>query len=412
MTLDLRGRLALALVGVSVAVAGIMAAMLWSANLWMQRMTLDHFLARELSIYLEARRDPIQIDSDALGLRYFRPAQAPELALPRSLRALPPGIHPAVRLDGDLYYVLVREISRGDRAYLAYSLKAFKLRERWLSGVLLAGVILTALLAWFAGRWSMRRALQPLDGLVGRIRHLDPSAREQRLDLRPDDGELRVIVAAFNAFMQELDRVLTRERVFAAAAAHELRTPLTAIQGAAEVLATARSEPDPVLDRIQRSVIEASQDLDALLALAQGRELPAARPLRLDQLLPELAQSYAHQAGQQDTQLIWEIGGPVTVTSSPGVIGLIFTNLLRNALRAAPEGEVRVRLEPARLTITDTGDGIPPELLPKLFEPGIRGREGGSGLGLYIACTLARRSGWQLSVTNGAERGARAELRF
>ena len=412
MAVDLRGRLALALVGVSVTVAGLLAAMLWSANLWMQRMTLDHFLARELSIYLEAHRDPIQIDSDALGLRYFRPAQAPELGLPASLRELAPGVHPDVRLDDDVYYVLVREINRGDRAYLAYSVKAFKLRERWLSGALVAGVIATALLAWFAGRWSMRHALRPLDGMVARIRHLDPGLRQQRLEPRPDDGELRVIVTALNGFMQELDRVLVRERVFAAAAAHELRTPLTAIQGAAEVLAAAQAAPEPVLTRIQRSVTEASNDLDALLALSQGRELPPARPLRLDQLLPELAQAYAQQAQEQRTRLTWQIAGPVTLESSPGVIGLIFSNLLRNALRAAPGGEIRIALEAGVLAISDNGEGIPPELLPKLFEPGTRGREGGSGLGLYIAQTLARRCGWTLSLRNNPGAGACAELRF
>jgi signal transduction histidine kinase len=93
---------------------------------------------------------------------------------------------------------------------------------------------------------------------------------------------------------------------------------------------------------------------------------------------------------------------------------IVFTNLLRNALRAAgASGRVRVELNATGLRVIDDGPGIPVDELPHVFEPHVSGHYGGTGIGLYIASTLVQRHGWTLTLNNRSDaRGAIAELRL
>ena len=409
MQFDLRRRLALALIGLSVGLACVLAAALLLGNSWVESATLDRVLGGELEVYIGS--GAAAAGTDASAVRYYRPAKAGP-ALPPDLQRLEPGSYRDFQLGLNRVHVLVREVAPGDRAYLLYNVETFSKRERWLHLALLGGVLAAALVAWLASGWIAERALQPLDALVQRIRAIDPAQRGQRLETWAEDGELDVIVSALNDHMAQLDALVTRERAFAAAASHELRTPLAAIRGAAEVLEVVRQVPREVLERIEGSVAEAVADLDALLALSQGRDLPLPEPLRLHELLPRLTQTYSAQAHDNDTRLSWTASPPVTLAAARGVIAIIFTNLLRNAIRAAPGGEVRLGLDAQSFTVADDGAGMTAAELATVFEPGARGAHGGSGMGLYIARTLALRCGWELTLQSEAGKGTVARLRF
>lgn len=407
---SLRQRLALALLGLSVGVAGLLAGAVWASHLWLESATLDRILGHELAVYLEAGTVPQNLSREATGMRLYRPARAPQRPPPPALARLAPGSYRDFGIGNEHFHVLVRDITPGDRVWLTYDVNAFESREEWIRWVLLGGVLLAALVSWLLSGWLARRTLRPLDGLVTRIARLNPEDRE-RLPARADHGELSVIVSALNERMSTIEELITRERAFAAAAAHELRTPLTAIRIAAEMLAARSEVPREPLARIERAVSAASQDLDALLTLARGRETPPAQPLRLHELLPMLAEPYTAAAQSNGTRLAWQLE-PVTARLAPGTLGIIFTNLLRNALRAAPQGEVRVELSNGRLAVADNGEGIPAGELPRIFEPGTHGKNGGSGIGLYISRVLAQRCGWQLTLTSELGRGTCAELKF
>ena len=411
MPLDLRRRLAVALVGLSATLAGLLGIAMWAGNAWLEGATLDGVLGRELAVYVQSGAAPANVDGGDSGLRYYRPAQGPP-ALPVELVSLAPGSYRDFPVGGARFHVLVREQGPGDRAYLLYNVEVFSQRERWLRLALIGGMLAVALVAWLASGWIAERALQPLDALVQRIRAIDPVQRGQRLETWADDGELDVIVTALNDHMAQLDALVTRERAFAAAASHELRTPLAAIRGAAEVLQVVRQVPREVLERIERSVADAVADLDALLALSQGRDLPPREPLPLHELLPGLAESYSAQAHDNDTRLAWGALPPVILEAARGVVAIIFTNLLRNAIRAAPGGEVRLGLDAQSFTVADDGEGMTAAQLVAAFEPGARSTHGGSGMGLYIARTLAQRSGWELTLQSEAGKGTEARLRF
>jgi len=279
-------------------------------------------------------------------------------------------------------------------------------RERRLVPWLLAALAAAGLLSWWAAGFLARRAALPMERLLREIRALDPERRGARLP-EPADPELSAIAEALNRYMARLDALVERERAFAAAASHELRTPLAVIAGAAEVL-SANGTPPP-LARIRRACLQAELDLDTLLALWRDRAPPPPAPLDLPALLPQWAEPYLND---EAARIVWELA-PLPRALPAGTLHIVFTNLLRNALRAAgPRGTVTVRLAAEGLGICDDGPGIPETELPRVFEPRFAGRGGGTGIGLYVARRLAQREGWRLSLRNRPAGGVCAELWF
>ncbi len=405
---NLRSRLAAALIGTSLGAIGIYSIGIWTTYAWLESTTLDRMLGRDLDTQLQSGPNAVMADTH---LHYYRPAQSPAAQLPAELARLAPGSYRDFNLPDGSYHVLVRQIAPEDRAYITYDVRDLELRERWLRLALAGGMLVAAALAWLCSRWIADRTLHPLDTLVGRIRALELQGRGARLESRAEDGELDMIVRAFNERLLEIDALLLRERAFASAASHELRTPLAAIRGAAELLASQPGGNSPVLARIERAVVEATRDLDALLALSLARQLPPARPLLLHESLPGLAEPYLAQAQAQGTTIVWSLE-PTELLAPPGVINIIFTNLLRNAVRATAGGQIRIELSGRRLSIADSGSGMSPAAVSRTFEPGMRASEGGSGMGLYIVRTLAERCGYHLSLRSAPGAGTRVEILF
>lgn len=404
----LRNRLALALLGLTITAATIQGLCFWALEYWIERDSLITLLSRELDYMIETDATPSTEPPGvgSLRQRYYRTGQPTPLS--PAIEALEPGWHGDVMIAGLHHLVLVRQLgdARG-RAYLAYDSRRLQVRGKRQVVSFLFGLAVVLVIALWGARRLAREALQPLAGLVGQIRVLDPEQRGPRL-VAVDDPDLKVIADALNTYMARFDAVVERERVFSSAASHELRTPLTVIRGAVELLVAGVPDPKRPLARIGRAVAQAQADLDALLALSRLREPPTSRVLDLDALLPEWAELDDTTA----TRLVWRLA-PTRLIASPGSVHVIFSNLLRNAVRAAGQnGEVIIELADQVLRVIDDGPGVPPNELPLVFEPHFRGRDGGTGIGLYVARTLARRHGWQLSLANRPEGGAVAELKL
>lgn len=369
-----------------------------------EKATLGALLQREMDYRVRANTVPAPGDMQGETLRFYRPALGGAVP-PSTLTRLLPGHHDKLRIGDQKFFVMVQEIAAGDIAYLSYNDDAMETREHLLLVALFGTLGLISLAGFGVSARLARQTLAPLDGLVAELHALDPEQRGQRLAPPSRDSELAVIADALNAYMQRLDELVERERAFAAAASHELRTPLAVIRGAAEVLEA--QTPSAPLARIQRAAYRAQQDLDALLWLSRAGDTPSAETLALHERLIELC------SAQIDPESItWDLR-PCPVTAPPGAVAIIVSNLLRNALRAAPKpGGVRVHLDAATLTVDDDGPGVPVDELPHVFAPRTRGHDGGTGMGLYIAATLATRLGWTLSLENRTAGGARATLRF
>ncbi|MEU7552954.1 HAMP domain-containing sensor histidine kinase [Streptomyces sp. NPDC044571] len=278
--------------------------------------------------------------------------------------------------------------------------------------VTLAGLIAASL----AGQALVGVALRPLRRVAAtatRVSELPLHSGEPDLHERVPDAEadprteVGQVGAALNRMLGHVSSALTarqqsemRVRQFVADASHELRTPLASIRGYAELTRRGREEPGPdtrhALGRIESEATRMTGLVEDLLLLAR---LDAGRPLcSTDTDLAPLvidAVSDARAAGPEHHWRLTLPDEPAPVRADPARIQQVLVNLLANARTHTPPGttvtaHVSRETSAVRLRIEDNGPGIPPALLPHVFERFARGdasrsrHAGSTGLGLAI----------------------------
>ncbi|WP_425261750.1 sensor histidine kinase [Rubrivivax sp. RP6-9] len=214
----------------------------------------------------------------------------------------------------------------------------------------------------------------------------------------------------------------------AAGMAHELNQPLTAVLASTQAARRLLDDDPPALDTARDAMAQAVQQArrasEVLGRLRRSVERPAVgaqlQPLKLEPALRDaldLLQPECRRLGVVP-QLQCEPPG-LAVLAEPVALEQIVHNLLSNALQAlaqVPEAERRLLLRAAphagqvRLQVVDSGPGIAPEALPRLFEPFFSTRDGGLGLGLSLCESLAAGLGGSLSAHAAAPRGAEFRL--
>lgn len=399
------------LVATALSIASLLPFTFWLTDSMIDDSVMDDLLSYELSTLLARGAPSFEVDTPRGRLRFDRRAADTPDELPDELRALEPGSYRAFRIDGVPYSVQVRATEGGGRAYLGYDLSFVEDIKLGLWAFVMSLAALITLAVWVFARRMVDRALAPFSRLVAAIGALWPGERNQRIDLPRGDWEISLIVDALNQYLSELDAVIERERTFAGAAGHELRTPLTVIQGSVGLIEQVAAVPERVRRRLVRAVRELCDDLDALLALSPSRVPPAPVRLRLDEWAPQVAEAFLSQ-GNQDVRIEWGLKEPTYIVAPAGAVNVVFSNLLRNAVRASKGGPIRIDIARGQVTITDSGPGIPPQDLPHVFEPRFRGHDGGTGLGLYIVRSLALQYGWEVDLRNCSGGGLQARWRF
>jgi len=266
---------------------------------------------------------------------------------------------------------------------------------------------------------SAHRALKPLDAMTEtalQITRTDDLSRRISMTGVAHD-EVGRLAEAFNDTLERLERLFNAQRRFLADVSHELRTPLTTIRGNVDLLRRMGGADETSLDAIQSEAERMSRLVGDLLLLAQSDAgtLPTARhPVELDTLLFEVYREALVLAGGVDLS-IGEIDQAIVLGDRDRLYQLLL-NLVSNAVKYTPEGgKVSIGLskvnEWARLVVTDSGIGIPPEELPHVFERFYRvdkartRSQGGSGLGLAIAQRIAAIHGGRIEVASDGVNG-------
>jgi two-component system OmpR family sensor kinase len=299
------------------------------------------------------------------------------------------------------------------------------------SGLVVAGVV---------GSVLVRRTLEPLQRVATtatRVSSLPLDRGDVVLHERvPDDHadpntEVGQVTLAMNRMLGHISGALvarqaseTRVRQFVADASHELRTPLASIRGYAEYaqLSGGSALPEDVehaLGRVRSQTERMSELVDDLLLLARldaGRPLDA-EPVDLTRLVVD-AVGDAHAAGPDH---VWHLelpDEPVEVVGDDSRLHQVIGNLLANARSHTPPGTtVTVSLGApeagaAVLSVVDDGPGIPPALLPDVFERFARGESsrvrgaGSTGLGLAIVAAVVQAHGGSVRVESRPGRTA------
>lgn len=239
------------------------------------------------------------------------------------------------------------------------------------------------------------------------------------------DSEAGQVGAALNHLLDHVESSLAerqrseeRMRRFLADASHELRTPLASIAGYAELMNRGTDRIEPVLAWRRVSAESARmtglvEDLLLLARLDEGRPLQS-REVDLAALVAEAVWDARAAAGGHDWQLELSLDAPALVTGDEARLHQVVANLLSNARMHTPAGtkvvaSVESTDERCVIRVRDNGPGIPPALLPTVFERFTRAdtsrsradaKSGGSGLGLAIAAAITSAHGGHIQVNS------------
>lgn len=316
---------------------------------------------------------------------------------------------------------IVRDDQRVGAVRVTQSVDAIDARVRrdilGLLGIGLVALVLGLAFAWvLAG--TLARPLQHLAAAARRVEAGDLGARAER----EGSTEHREVALAFNDMTQRLGSVLDAQRQFVANASHQLRTPLTGLRLRLEA-ASLKAGPElrAELEAAEREVERLAGLLTALLTLAREGDRPAATttvPLR--SVAEEAYERWAERARHSAHELALECRTDAVAMASPQDLAIVADNLIENALKYSPGGSVTIECGDAGdevyLAVLDEGRGLEVGEQEQVFDRFVRGSGGrlapGSGLGLSLVETLARRWGGTATIQNRPEGGARAEIRL
>jgi two-component system, OmpR family, sensor kinase len=289
-------------------------------------------------------------------------------------------------------------------------------------GLLAALLVLMTLL--------IRLGLRPLEDMTREADAIAAGDLTRRVQPTGGNSEIARLGRALNGMLAQIEtafaqRARSEERLrsFLADASHELRTPLTSIRGYAELLRkdalADHGARDRALVRIEKEAARMGVLVGDLAVLAREGEGPAPVRARVD--LAAVAAEVVADARAIDAgrRIEMTAAGEVPVAGDDARLEQMVHNLLGNALAHTPPGTpvevgVSVRGETAVLQVRDQGPGMSAEQAGQVFDRFYRGdadgRDGGSGLGLFIVASLARTFGGEATVDTAVGKGATFEV--
>jgi len=265
-----------------------------------------------------------------------------------------------------------------------------------------------------------QRELIPPPEISGdEIGQIMESRNETVSELRRREDEL----AAALRRLEDQDRLVSLG-LLSASVAHELNTPLAVLHGSVEKLIETATDPQTQdrLARVQRVTQRLRTISESLLDFAKARkQLPETVPVR--ELIDDAWNLVAIDARAAGIDFTNHVDAQEIVLGSPDRLAQVFVNLLRNAMNAfegRPGGHVEVKARKLRragkegvaIAVEDSGPGIPPEVLPEIFDAFVTTRldAHGTGLGLTVAQGIATQHGGSITASNRKEGGACLEV--
>jgi two-component system, OmpR family, sensor histidine kinase BaeS len=289
---------------------------------------------------------------------------------------------------------------------------------------LVIGLVVAVLVARFAARPLERIATVATAVASGNLEARVPLTVQQQ---RSDD-EMSRLAVHFNAMASSLQHLETERRETTAAIAHELRTPLMILQARLEgvrdsVIPLTQREAMQLLSQVQ-TLTRLVEDLRTLSLNDAGKLDLRLQPVDLLDVLSLSGAAFSHRAeGRGITLELTTDLADLPVRGDPDRLSQVFGNLLENALRHTPErGRIVLNAtregQSVRVTVRDSGSGIPASALPHLFERFYRADtsrsrdSGGSGLGLAVVRAILEAHGGSITAENLETGGAAFTIRL
>jgi heavy metal sensor kinase len=280
------------------------------------------------------------------------------------------------------------------------------------------------LLAAAGGHFMSRKALKPISELAREARHINDRHLDIRLPVPDARDEVSDLSRTLNQMLERIDKAFASVRTFTGNASHELRTPIALLRTEIEVaLFRPRNNEEyrVILGRLHQEAVRMTSLVENLLSLARadgGAQTIALTPIRVSDLFRRVEETWKTAMDQALLDFRFELPDIdlVLLGDSQGIPRLL-SILLENASKYTPPGgavKLSAAMEGERiaLSVVDTGIGIAPEHLPRIFDrfyratPAAENAPAGSGLGLSLAKWIAERHGTELCVTSNPGRGS------
>ncbi len=267
---------------------------------------------------------------------------------------------------------------------------------------------------------SLKDAAGGLEHEVGRV-ELHPSD-----DLSTLHQQVQLVSSRIQQVVEQLQQArretMLADRLaavgeLAAGVAHELRNPLTSVKLLIQTAAQHHAErplSEKQLCVVQEQIVRMENTIQGLLDFARPPPMHQVRHDLRDTLRRALNLIEGH-AHQQDVHIREDFASaPVSVEGDPEQLHQVFVNLLLNGIEALPQGgELDVAIhgeeqlgEGCRISVSDSGTGIPPPIMERMFEPFVTSKARGTGLGLAISRRIVQQHGGKLTAANRESGGA------
>jgi two-component system, OmpR family, sensor kinase len=284
------------------------------------------------------------------------------------------------------------------------------------------------LLAGAGGYFLARRSLAPVVAMSSQASRIGAENLYERLNIENPHDELGHLATSFNELLDRLNQSFERQRRFVADASHELRTPVAILCGEAEVVLAPQErtqqeyrESLEILRQESKRLKHIVEDLFTLARADAGQYPLVLSDFYLDELMEECSRNIRTLAAAKKIALSCKAERDLAIRADEPLLHRMLLNLLDNAIKYTPEGgSVSLRcIEESglyRLTVEDSGPGIPAELQCRIFERFFRADKarsrtdnngsGGAGLGLAIAQWIAGAHGGRLELTHCSPQGS------
>jgi two-component system heavy metal sensor histidine kinase CusS len=296
--------------------------------------------------------------------------------------------------------------------------------RRKLSFVLFLGILCSAA----AGSLVARKGMQPLQEITKSVQRITSTRLHERIGAMQWPKELYSLAAAFDDMLSRLEDSFTRLSQFSADLAHELRTPINNLMGEAEVALSRVRTPGEYRQVLESNLEEydrLSRMIDSLLFLARAESAEAKIEQSLFDTRKEIeAVLEFHNVVAEEQGVVLTCYREALLYANPILFRRTVSNLLSNALQYTPRGgkiTIYVREmndQSVEVSINDTGSGIEPEHLPRIFDRFYRADRSrsrypqGTGLGLAIVRSIMEMHGGTAAIQSEPGKGTTVTLRF
>ena len=295
----------------------------------------------------------------------------------------------------------------------------------WLLWLIPLTLFLTSAVGWFLAT----AALKPVGRMIQKAQSIGIKDLHERIAVPETGDELEQLAKTFNGLLSRLDKSFRRMRQFSAAAAHELRTPLSIMRGELEVTLRKPRENEEykqLLSAQLEVLTELANIVEQLLTLAyaeEGEEAIQWEKIRLGQLIERMLQVWQKAAEKKEIMVHFSERDPALILGEKRLLERLVANFLDNAIKhTPPHGQITIETvrngDEACLVVQDSGSGITPEELPRIFDKffsqsnGNKSGESGVGLGLGLCRWIAESHKGRIEVEAAPGKGARFVISF